>query len=681
MKIAKIQVGGTSAKVIWQNPITAGIVGATIDVEYTDPLWEELDKTVVFTGNVTKDVLSNDSEIPIPTEAVADAGKKLLVGFYGAGKDGFIAIPTLRVSLGQIMPAADPSGDSTTYPTLPVWAQLQQKIEQMNQDGCGATFIPAVSEDGTLYWTNDKGLTNPQPVNIRGPQGEQGPIGRTPKKGVDYFTAEDQDEILAQLTGSLFDYTPIMVSFEQKGALAQYQGIGNPVRIKETEGGFSYAVLPVIQGETYRIDGVHYWESACYLLTDASGKVTRYDGAADTDGVTIIQHEFTVKAAEAFLYINSMGPFVSLEKKSVRLGGYQGPLTGKKIVYDGDSICAPWYGDEGNGGAYPKLLGDYTGVSYDNQAVGGGRITTCPAGESFHSIVDNLSNLPSDADLYCFEGGINDYSAAVNLGNIDYENFSDALDKTTLCGALETIFRHCLNQFPGKPVCLIITHKCQNSAYKANSAGNTFAQFREKMIAVCQKYSIPYYDAFAESGLNGWNEVQKARYFINADGTHPNVSGYKRYYLPQLLQLFERLMPLGIENEVEDDMCGEVYTNVLDTVGYTENVRISSNGELKPYDGRDATGKIPVSYGDVVYLKNVTIPNYSTDYENKIAYWNADGSLLTQYDLTTASEPTAVYNSEGNLVQFVVGVNCSYIQLGAINIDGSSIITVNQPIK
>ena len=41
----------------------------------------------------------------------------------------------------------------------------------------GATFTPSVSEAGLLSWTNDKELTNPAPVNIRGPQGEAGPQG------------------------------------------------------------------------------------------------------------------------------------------------------------------------------------------------------------------------------------------------------------------------------------------------------------------------------------------------------------------------------------------------------------------------------------------------------------------------------------------------------------------------
>ena len=35
----------------------------------------------------------------------------------------------------------------------------------------GATYTPAVSEDGVISWTNDQELPNPAPVNIKGPTG------------------------------------------------------------------------------------------------------------------------------------------------------------------------------------------------------------------------------------------------------------------------------------------------------------------------------------------------------------------------------------------------------------------------------------------------------------------------------------------------------------------------------
>lgn len=46
------------------------------------------------------------------------------------------------------------------------------------KDGAdGATFTPSVDSAGNLSWTNDKGLTNPPTVNIKGPKGDAGSGG------------------------------------------------------------------------------------------------------------------------------------------------------------------------------------------------------------------------------------------------------------------------------------------------------------------------------------------------------------------------------------------------------------------------------------------------------------------------------------------------------------------------
>ena len=41
----------------------------------------------------------------------------------------------------------------------------------------GATFTPNVDAEGNLSWTNDKGLSNPPTVNIKGPKGDSGEGG------------------------------------------------------------------------------------------------------------------------------------------------------------------------------------------------------------------------------------------------------------------------------------------------------------------------------------------------------------------------------------------------------------------------------------------------------------------------------------------------------------------------
>ena len=83
------------------------------------------------------------------------------------------------------------------------------------------------------------------------------------------------------------------------------------------------------------------------------------------------------------------------------------PLYGKKIVYDGDSIAES---RENNGGAYASAIAKLTGSTFENLATGGAHLSS---DNEKHSVVDNLVNLPKDGDLYCFEGGINDYWANI----------------------------------------------------------------------------------------------------------------------------------------------------------------------------------------------------------------------------------------------------------------------------
>ena len=47
----------------------------------------------------------------------------------------------------------------------------------------GPYFLPSVSAEGVLSWTNNGGLENPEPASIRGPQGEQGATGEQGPQG------------------------------------------------------------------------------------------------------------------------------------------------------------------------------------------------------------------------------------------------------------------------------------------------------------------------------------------------------------------------------------------------------------------------------------------------------------------------------------------------------------------
>jgi lysophospholipase L1-like esterase len=216
-------------------------------------------------------------------------------------------------------------------------------------------------------------------------------------------------------------------------------------------------------------------------------------------------------------------------------------LKGKKIVYDGDSIAMGLFGD----GGYAQMISDLTDSKMVNFATGGGCIVSLKEGQKYHSVVDNLVNLPTDGDLYCFQAGINDYWTYGNLGAYDPNDFDGPLDKTTVCGALEWIFRYMKEN--DKTVVFIISHKIQHTADHENAMGDTFGDYHDAMVGICEKYGVTYYDAFFDSGLDGSNNEQNNLYLTGnsegkADGTHPNADGYKKFYVPQLIAIFEGLL-------------------------------------------------------------------------------------------------------------------------------------------
>lgn len=115
--------------------LTAGMSKAVTVQFVFSPDWDGMTKTAVFSaGRTTVDVLESawdGNKVVVPHEILADAGPIARVGVYGANADGLI-LPTVWVTLGKVMPAAEPSGDPGADPTLPIWAQLQNQIGDLD---------------------------------------------------------------------------------------------------------------------------------------------------------------------------------------------------------------------------------------------------------------------------------------------------------------------------------------------------------------------------------------------------------------------------------------------------------------------------------------------------------------------------------------------------------------------
>ena len=147
MELATIHVSGVNAKVVQKASVPKGIVGGYVDVIFDDD-WKGLHRTAVIQGAVTLDILDVGDRFQIPQEAVAESGVRLKIGFYGVGEDGRLGIPTLWADLGVVQDAADPSGDEAADPALPIWAQIQARIGDLNDLDTQAkeTLVTAINE-------------------------------------------------------------------------------------------------------------------------------------------------------------------------------------------------------------------------------------------------------------------------------------------------------------------------------------------------------------------------------------------------------------------------------------------------------------------------------------------------------------------------------------------------------
>jgi len=211
------------------------------------------------------------------------------------------------------------------------------------------------------------------------------------------------------------------------------------------------------------------------------------------------------------------------------------PLFGKKIVGNGDSIM---YG-AGEVGGFVKIIAERNGMTYQNVGVSGGTITYgTKYGDNVtprHWICNTITSMDADADFVILEGGINDYFNGIPMGAITAD-FDDAIDNTTFYGALESIFRQAIPRFTVAKILFVVNHNANVIASTDNGTGSgrTFEVYYQAILAVCKKYGIDVVDLYKNSGMITFYTAVKNTYTNTSDGVHPNLAGYKKYYVPPI---------------------------------------------------------------------------------------------------------------------------------------------------
>ena len=199
----KVIYNKTCGRCVQSEPLTSGMVGQPIHFEYSHD-FDGLSVTAVFTdGKNTVDVVNPGSECIIPHEVLTNVGAMVKVGIY-ATKGNELVIPTVYATIGVVLKGADPSGDVSADPTLPVWAQIQAlmgnlsdlnteaknnlvaAINEAAQTGGSSASIAMRVDGGYIQYSTDNGKTWVNLIaesDLKGDKGDKGDKGADGKDG------------------------------------------------------------------------------------------------------------------------------------------------------------------------------------------------------------------------------------------------------------------------------------------------------------------------------------------------------------------------------------------------------------------------------------------------------------------------------------------------------------------
>lgn len=232
--------------------------------------------------------------------------------------------------------------------------------------------------------------------------------------------------------------------------------------------------------------------------------------------------------SEADKYPDSYIPYGNYVKDNVM---HKNPLWNKKAVFTGDSIC---YGEGSNGG-YSKLIGLNNHMVVQNIAVSGATIVNT---SGRFCISNSIASLDSDADYVILEGGVNDASLTLPMGNITV-NYWRSFDESTFCGAFEKMLNDVWEKYPTQKKGYILVHKC-TGGFSSDIGSGTNGAYYDAVIKMCKKWGIPVLnlqDSVPPMAFWGASEKPQLKaireaYTLNGDGWHPNLEGYKKFYVP-----------------------------------------------------------------------------------------------------------------------------------------------------
>lgn len=128
--------------------------------------WEDITKIAVFKSSCDsyEIYLDENDECVVPWESLMHAGN-MYVSVFGGDR-----ITTNKARVPVYATGYTENVSTTQDPTVDVYTSLISRMdnidEHIDDKVDSVMYTPAVSDDGTLSWSNEGGKPNPDPVNI-----------------------------------------------------------------------------------------------------------------------------------------------------------------------------------------------------------------------------------------------------------------------------------------------------------------------------------------------------------------------------------------------------------------------------------------------------------------------------------------------------------------------------------
>lgn len=304
----------------------------------------------------------------------------------------------------------------------------------------------------------------------------------------------------------------------------------------------------------------------------------------------------------------------------------------------GDSITEGT-GAGGTSYAYCKVAGDKIGATVYNHGIAGSCINdgynlALTEPEYDDAFCNRYVEIPQGVDLITVLGSVNDHRADSKIGTLG------STDSKTFYGALDILINGLKERHPNARIVFITPFKTADWQGK-NMYGFTMLDFRNAIVAMCNKYGLEVVDLFSVRALS-WlvGLTSTPSLFYQYDYYHPTPDGH-----------------IAIANYIVEQMFGGTDTGNGDSGNGSSTISVTginvSEWDVKMEVGQSKTLSFEVT------------PSNAT---NKTVYWSnsnygvvdiyTTNSTITISALTTGYSAITANTADGNFT-YTVHVNVS----------------------